>query len=87
MPGFIENEMKQSRFIEQILVIGEGQKMPAALIQPNFQFLRDWAKIHHEPIPENNEDLILNTSVIARIQLEIDKGNEDISKQFELPPL
>ena len=91
VPGFIENEMKQSRFIEQILVIGEGQKMPAALIQPNFQFLRDWAKIHHEPIPENNEDLILNPSVIARIQLEIDKGNEafgkwETIKRFELTP-
>jgi long-chain acyl-CoA synthetase len=91
VPAFIENEMKQSRFIEQILVIGEGQKMPAALIQPNFQFLRDWAKIHHEPIPGNNEDLIANPSVIARIQLEIDKGNENFGKwemikRFELTP-
>ncbi|MBI9041979.1 long-chain fatty acid--CoA ligase [Lutibacter sp.] len=91
VPGFIENEMKQSRFIEQILVIGEGQKMPAALIQPNFQFLRDWAKIHHEPISGNNVDLIANPSVIARIQLEIDKGNEafgkwETIKRFELTP-
>lgn len=91
VPALIENEMKQSRFIEQILVIGEGQKMPAALIQPNFQFLRDWAKIHHEPISENNEDLIANPSIVARIQLEIDKGNEafgkwETIKRFELTP-
>ena len=91
VPAFIENEMKQSRFIEQILVIGEGQKMPAALIQPNFQFLRDWAKLHNEPIPGNNDDLIANPSVIARIQLEIDKGNEafgkwEMIKRFELTP-
>ena len=83
--------MKQSRFIEQILVIGEGQKMPAALIQPNFQFLRDWAKIHHEPVSRNNKDLIENPNVIARIQLEIDKGNEafgkwETIKRFELTP-
>ncbi len=90
-PALIENEMKQSRFIEQILVIGEGQKMPAALIQPNFDFLRDWAKLHHEPIPGNNEDLIENPHVIERIQLEIDKGNENFGKwetikRFELTP-
>lgn len=90
-PAILENEMKQSRFIEQILVIGEGQKMPAALIQPNFTFLRDWAKIHHEPIPGKNEDLIANPTVIERIQLEIDKGNENFGKwetikRFELTP-
>jgi long-chain acyl-CoA synthetase len=90
-PALIENEMKQSRFIEQILVIGEGQKMPAALIQPNFAFLKDWAKIHNEPIPNHNEDLIMNPSVINRIQQEIDKGNENFGKwetikRFELTP-
>ena len=45
-PTLLENEMKQSRFIEQILVIGEGQKMPAAIIQPNFDFVKEWARRH-----------------------------------------
>ncbi|MCB0375470.1 MAG: long-chain fatty acid--CoA ligase, partial [Sinomicrobium sp.] len=36
-PQLIENELKQSRFIEQIMVIGEGEKMPAAFIQLNFE--------------------------------------------------
>ena len=26
------------------MVIGEGEKMPAALIQPNFDFIKDWVK-------------------------------------------
>jgi long-chain acyl-CoA synthetase len=90
-PALLENEMKQSRFIEQILVIGEGQKMPAALIQPNFEFLRNWSKIHHEPILGNNEDLIKNPHVIKRIQKELDKGNKNFGKwetikRFELTP-
>src|SRR5690606_8974484 len=42
-PQLIENTMKQSRFIEQIMVIGEGQKMPGAFIQPNFDFIIEWA--------------------------------------------
>ena len=90
-PALLENEMKQSRFIEQILVIGEGQKMPAALIQPNFPFLREWAKRKHEPVLENNEDLISNPRIIKRIQKEINKGNESFGKWetikvFELTP-
>ncbi len=90
-PALLENEMKQSRFIEQILVIGEGQKMPAAIIQPNFEFLKEWARKHHEPIPVNNHDLIANPHVVDRIQKEIDKGNKSFGKwetikKFELTP-
>lgn len=91
VPALLENQMKQSRFIEQIIVIGEGQKMPAAIIQPNFDFLRKWAKIHHEPILQNNQDLIENPTVVERIQKEIDEGNEHFGKwetikRFELTP-
>jgi len=90
-PALLENEMKQSRFIEQIIVVGEGQKMPGALIQPNFDFLRDWSKIHHEPILGSNEDLIKNPLIIKRIQKEIKKGNKNFGKwetikRFELTP-
>ena len=91
VPALLENQMKQSRFIEQIIVIGEGQKMPAAIIQPNFDFLRKWAKIHHEPILQNNQDLIENPIVLERIQQEIEEGNKNFGKwetikRFELTP-
>ncbi|MFO7673662.1 MAG: long-chain fatty acid--CoA ligase [Lutibacter sp.] len=91
VPALLENQMKQSRFIEQILVLGEGQKMAAALIQPNFEFLREWAKRKNEPVLENNADLIINPRIIKRIQKEIDKGNVNFGKwemikRFELTP-
>jgi long-chain acyl-CoA synthetase len=41
-PQLLENAMKQSRFIEQIMVIGDGEKMPGAFIQPNFEFVKEW---------------------------------------------
>jgi len=90
-PAILENEMRQSRFIEQILVVGEGQKMPAALIQPNFDFLRDWSKRKHEPVLQSNEDLIQNPRIIKRIQKEVNKGNKNFGKWetikvFELTP-
>ncbi|MBC7494359.1 MAG: AMP-binding protein, partial [Flavobacterium sp.] len=90
-PQMIENAMKQSRFIEQIMVIGADQKMPAAFIQPNFEFLKDWAKRHAIKNVATNEELIANPKVIERIQREIDTVNEKFGnwekiKRFELTP-
>lgn len=91
VPAILENTMKQSRFIEQILVIGEGQKLPAALIQINFDFVREWAKRHEKNLPENNKELIKTPFVIDRIQKEIDRKNKKFGKWekiklFELTP-
>ena len=44
VPQAMENKFKESRFIEQIMVIGEGQKFPSALIVPTFDFLKELAK-------------------------------------------
>ncbi|MBX9887944.1 MAG: AMP-dependent synthetase/ligase [Flavobacteriaceae bacterium] len=90
-PQMIENMMKQSRFIEQIMVIGEGQKMPAAFIQPNFEFVKEWAVIHKLNIGSTNEEIVTNEKVIARIQEEIDSinlkfGHWEQIKRFELTP-
>ena len=54
-PQLLENRCKQSRFIDQIMVVGEGEKMPAALVQPDFDFLREWAKIHNKSLGTNEE--------------------------------
>jgi len=90
-PQLIENTMKQSRFIEQIMVIGEGQKMPAAFIQPNFDFVMEWAKKNKISLDKSHENIIANEKVIARIQQEIDSinpkfGHWEQIKRFELTP-
>ena len=90
-PQILENTMKQSRFIDQIMVIGDGQKMPAAFIQPSFDFVKEWANIHKISIGKTNEEIICNEKVIARIQEEINLYNEKFGhweqiKRFELTP-
>jgi long-chain acyl-CoA synthetase len=90
-PQLIENTMKQSRFIEQIMVIGDGQKMPAAIIQPSFEFIKEWAVLHGIDVGKSNEAIISNEKVIERIQTEIDTLNEKFGnwekiKRFELTP-
>lgn len=88
-PQIIENTMKQSRFIEQIMVIGEGQKMPAAIIQPDFLFLKQWASRKKIDIGTTNEQIIDNPHVVNRIQRDIDEFNKKFGhweqiKSFEL---
>ncbi len=90
-PQLIENTMKQSRFIEQIMVIGAGEKMPAAFIQPSFEFLKDWAKLHQLDIGNSYEEIASNQNVINRIQAEVDElnakfGNWEKIKKFEITP-
>lgn len=90
-PQMIENQMKQSRFIEQIMVIGEGEKMPAAFIQPNFEFVREWARRKKITIGTTNQEMISNQLVIDRIAKEVNKVNEQFGKweqvkKFELTP-
>ncbi|OUS11999.1 long-chain fatty acid--CoA ligase [Nonlabens dokdonensis] len=89
-PQLIENTMKQSRFIEQIMVIGEGEKMPAAFIQPNFEFLEEWAERKGVSY-KNWKDLCSNERVLERYQREVEEHNEKFGKWervklFELTP-
>tara|TARA_R110000851_G_scaffold77514_2_gene170517 strand:- start:125715 stop:127493 length:1779 start_codon:yes stop_codon:yes gene_type:complete len=90
-PQVIENVMKQSRFIEQMMVIGEGEKMPAALIQPDFAFLKEWGSKKGRNLPSDPKEIIKNKDVIDRIQKEVDFYNEKFGhwekvKRFELTP-
>ncbi len=89
-PALLENQFKQSRFIEQIMVIGEGEKMPAALIQLNFEFVEAWGK-RHNIIFKSEKDIICNEILHDRIQEEIDDANKNFGKweqikKFEITP-
>jgi long-chain acyl-CoA synthetase len=90
-PQLIENAMKQSRFIEQIMVIGDGEKMPAAFIQPNFEFVKEWAKLHKVTLGSTDKEISENPDVIKRIDEEVETINEKFGnwekvKRFELTP-
>ncbi|PQB04606.1 AMP-dependent synthetase/ligase [Aureitalea marina] len=90
-PQLIENAMKQSRFIEQIMVVGEGEKMPAALIQPNFEFIHDWNERKNKNLSDDPAELVKSEVLIKRIQKEVDHFNERFGKweqvkKFELTP-
>ncbi|TMM31484.1 long-chain fatty acid--CoA ligase [Polaribacter aestuariivivens] len=91
VPPLLEGELKQSLFIEQIMVVGEGEKMPAAIIQPNFEFIKDWIDKKGHKIGKTNEEIINSEIIKNRIQKEVDKCNTHFGKweqikRFELTP-
>ena len=90
-PQLIENAMKQSRFIEHIMVVGEGEKMPAALIQPNFEFVAEWAKLKNINVGSTNKEIAENKEVQQRILEDVNLHNEKFGKwervkKIELTP-
>ena len=90
-PQVIENKMKRSPFIEQIMVIGEGEKMPSALIQPDFEYIKNWFLKNKTEFLDNFKKICSNKELLVKIDEEIDKINKDFGdweriKKFELTP-
>ena len=71
-PQVIENKLKASRFIEQVMVIGENRKFPAALIVPNFDFLQGWCRLKGVPF-EDRERAVSEKRVVDRIMREVEE--------------
>ncbi len=92
IPQAMENKFKESRFIEQIMVIGEGQKFPGALIIPNFVYLREWCVLKGiEESSKSNLELINLDLVIKRYEKELEHYNQfyggfEKIKRFQLLP-
>ncbi|HAW50956.1 MAG TPA: hypothetical protein DCX54_01320 [Flavobacteriales bacterium] len=74
----MENKFKESLFIEQIMVIGEFKKHPAALIQPAFEVLREWCK-RKKIDCEDNTQMINNEQVVKRVMNDINMYNESFA--------
>jgi len=82
-PELIENKMKESPFIEQLMTVGEGEKYTAAIICPSFDYLRNWAALH-SIVYSGHEDLIQNEQVIAKYTKVINKYNEDLEPEMKV---
>lgn len=87
-PQMIENVMKESMFIEQIMVLGENKKFTSALIVPDFEYLHKWCYLHHVTYRDNQE-LVEKPRVIERYKQEVDHYNIQLDhvqqiKEFRL---
>ncbi|MFQ5823316.1 MAG: AMP-dependent synthetase/ligase [bacterium] len=89
-PQSIEIEVENSKYIDQVVLIGEGRKFISALIVPNFEVLRNYAKEKHL-VAYGNEALINNPAILELIQQEVDEHQMKFSdyekiRKFRLLP-
>lgn len=90
-PQAMENKFKESIYIEQLMVCGENQKHPSALIVPAWEVLNDWAT--KNGLGDSSPSaLVHNPQVIALLQSEIDRFNKEYGqweqiKKFTLLPV
>lgn len=89
-PQPMENKFKESKFIEQVMVIGEAQKFPAALVVPCFPVVQEWARRHNLDL-KSNEEIAASPQVKERIMQDIEEYNKGFGhweqvKKIELLP-
>ncbi|MBN8786102.1 MAG: long-chain fatty acid--CoA ligase [Terrimonas sp.] len=89
-PSAIENKLKESRFIEQVLVVGAGEKFVGALIVPSFANLKDWCGKNNIPY-SSNEAAVKDPKVLAHYKEIVEGMNQFFNhveqvKRFELLP-
>ena len=77
-PQVMENKFKESRFIEQVMVVGEGQKMPGAFIVPEFEALKIWCGANAINYSDD-ADLIEHPKIIEKYESEINFYNNQFA--------
>jgi long-chain acyl-CoA synthetase len=87
-PELIENKFKESHFIDSLMVVGENQKYAAAIIVPDFTFLKSYCNAKEIPYSSDSE-VIANPRIVKRYHKEIQKLNKSLGateqiKSFEL---
>ncbi len=82
-PQIVENLFKESPLIEQILVVGEGEKFAAAVISPNFHYLHGWCFKNNIKFG-NNQELVHHPKVIQRYQEEVDRINAGLGHHRQI---
>lgn len=89
-PQAVENKLKESSYVEQVIVTGANQKFVGALIVPAFPMLRQWMR-DNNVLFVNNEDAVKNKKVMDLYIDLVDSFNKYFNhveqiKKFELLP-
>jgi long-chain acyl-CoA synthetase len=87
-PELIENKFKESLFIDTLMVVGENQKYAAAVIVPDFTFLKSYCAVKEIPYGSDSE-VVVNPRIVKRYHKEVQKLNKSLGateqiKSFEL---
>ncbi|MCR4680120.1 MAG: long-chain fatty acid--CoA ligase [Bacteroidales bacterium] len=89
-PQLVEDICCESPFIDNMVVVGENQKFAAAIISPDFEYLKSWCRQNGVEYT-TNEEMVANPNVIKAFADEIAHFNQSLGateqvKKFELVP-
>jgi len=89
-PQLIESKFTESPLIENMIVLGENKKFAAALISPDFVYLKSWCAVHKIP-HTTNQEMIEHPAVLKRYAEEVKKynhffGDFEQVKKYQLVP-
>jgi long-chain acyl-CoA synthetase len=90
-PQPIENRIKESAFIDQVMVVGEHEKFASALLVPDFNYLKEWCATNDIKNGKKREELIAIPEVQSVMNKEIDRINQGLMdweriKRFRMVP-
>ena len=90
-PLAIESKLKESPYVEQIMIVGPERKFVGALIVPAFAYLQEWCKLHNVKAG-TNEEMIRQPEVLAFYKEVVESYNKNFNhveqiKRFELLPV
>ncbi len=78
-PQLMETRFKESHFVEQVMVIGEGEKHPAAIIQPDFEFLKSYCDRKNIEFG-SEKNIVQNERILNRIMEDVEEINDNFGK-------
>jgi long-chain acyl-CoA synthetase len=82
-PAPIENQLKTSPYISMAVVVAEGRNFPCAIIIPDFDKLRQWAKENGIEF-RNHTELVADTRIKLFMEAEVQRAVEDLAR-YEKP--
>lgn len=90
-PQVIESKLRESIYVDNVMVIGENEKFASALIVPEFNKFEEYFKKHKIKIPANREDWIKTPELEKMILHEVTIVNKTLAdheqiKRFRLVP-
>jgi long-chain acyl-CoA synthetase len=77
-PQLIENRIKESAFVDQVMVVGEHQKFASALLVPDFKYLKEWRAEQELINGKSHEELICLPEVHKKFNEEIARINQGL---------
>lgn len=79
-PQVLENRLKESAFIDQVMVFGESQKFASAIIVPDFAYLKNFCRDQGISGPHDNESLARNELIVKAVGDEVKRINKTLSE-------